>query len=70
MISLRHGLTHQISERFVLTQDTGHSEIRKRILCIASEEHQLLYDGALPRTRRKVLAHLTFYKVYIGLYST
>lgn len=38
---------------------TGHGEIRAGILCIASEEYQLQYDGALPRTRRGVLVILT-----------
>jgi hypothetical protein len=62
MISLRHGLPLQITERSILTQNTGHGEIRERILCITGEEHQLQYDGTLPRTRGSILvySHLAF----------
>ena len=62
MISLRHGLPLHIAERSILTQNAGHGEIREGILCIAGEEYQLQYDGALPWTRGSVLAcsHLAF----------
>ena len=62
MISLRHGLPLHIAERSILTQNAGHGEIREGILCIAGEEYQLQYDGALPWIRGSVLvcSHLAF----------
>lgn len=76
MISSRHACTSQISERSILTQNTGHGEICEGILRIAGEEYQLQYDGTVPRTRGSVLVYshfvvntLQFYKVYIRRYS-